>query len=258
VVVPIGPGAATLPAIQAKLNDTPAGGTPTYAALKSAQDYFTAGSGKDLTGEKYVLLATDGGPNGNNAPCQQATCTVNMDRNELGQDKINYCDAQIVADGPKSCLDEARTVEQLKTMASLGIKTFVIGIPGTEPYVATLDAMAEAGGSPSSTTSPKYFQVAAGGVVTGLEQTFRTITKGLIKSCHLQLSSEPPAPGLLNVYVDDQLVAYQPDGGADGWQLDSSTMPPTVVLIGAICSNVEANGASNVKVLYGCPTTTVN
>src|SRR6185295_7120061 len=169
IVVPVGSGTTTVPTILSKFDAMPSGGTPTAAALKAAADYFTTGSGKSLTGDKYVLLATDGGPNGNSSlTCDQTSCTVNMDRNETGG-ATNYCSASLVPDGPKSCLDEQASVAQLTAMATAGIKTFVVGIPGTDPYVATLDAMAVAGGAPASTTSPKYFAVSAAGGVAGLQ-----------------------------------------------------------------------------------------
>jgi hypothetical protein len=257
VVVPVGPGTTTLPDITAKLAIAPSGGTPTRAALQAAFEYFTTGTGKALAGEKYVLLATDGGPNGNTTPCQQATCTVNMDRSEMGGTFPNYCDAALVADGPKSCLDEAATVAQLTTMAAAGIKTFVVGIPGTEPYVATLDALAVAGGVPAAAASPKYFAVTAAGGVDGLKQVFDTITHQLIKSCNIQLQSAPPDPMKLNVYVDGKVV---PQAGADGWDLvttDASAFP-MVVLKGATCAAIEASGANNVQIVYGCKDTVIN
>ena len=91
IVVPVGSGTTTVPTILSKFDAMPSGGTPTAAALKAAADYFTTGTGKDLTGDKYVLLATDGGPNGNaSLTCNQMSCTVNMDRNETGG-ATNYC-----------------------------------------------------------------------------------------------------------------------------------------------------------------------
>jgi hypothetical protein len=250
IVVPVGPGTTTLPNIVAKLAAAPSGGTPTRAALQAASDYFTTGTGKALAGDKYVLLATDGGPNGNTTPCTQATCTVNMDSNKIGPSFMNFCDAALVPDGPKSCLDDKPTEALLTTMAAAGIKTFVVGIPGTEPYVETLDALAVAGGAPASATSPKYFAVTAAGGVDGLKQVFQTITQQLIKTCRLQLQSEPPDQMLLNVSVDGKTILF---GGADGWTLDSTTSPATVELKGATCANVEMNGANSIQILYGCP-----
>jgi hypothetical protein len=251
ILVPVGPGTTTVAPITAKLSLMPAGGTPTAAALKIASDYFTMGSGKSLPGDKYVLLATDGGPNGNTIACGASTCTTNMDRNQF---TINFCDEQAVPGASKSCLDEKATVDQLSAMAAAGIKTFVVGIPGTDPYISTLDAMAVAGGAPASMTSPKYFAVSAAGGVAGLQQAFESITKQLIKSCTLQLQSNPPDVSLLNVYIDGTVLPQQ---GPDGWQVDSSTTPPTIVLKGATCASIEANGANMINIQYGCPTVIV-
>jgi hypothetical protein len=251
IEVPVGPGTTTLPNIVAKLAPAPSGGTPTRAALQAASDYFTTGSGKALAGDKYVLLATDGGPNGNTTPCPQDKCTVNLDLNQIGASYMNYCDANLVADGPKSCLDDTPTQALLTTMAAAGIKTFVVGIPGSEPYANTLDAFAVAGGEvPVGAMSPKYFAVTAAGGVDGLKQVFETITHQLIKTCRLQLQSEPPDAMLLNVSVDGKTILY---GDADGWTLDSTTSPATVELKGATCANVEMNGANSIQILYGCP-----
>ncbi len=257
IEVPVGPGTTTLPTIVSKLAAPPSGGTPTRAALQAAYDYFTAGSGKALGGDKYVLLATDGGPNGNTTACLQATCTVNMDRNEFGGGFPNYCDANLVADGPKSCLDGSPTETLLKTMAAAGIKTFVVGIPGTEPYVATLDALAEAGGARAAAASPKYFAVTAAGGVDGLKQVFEFITHQLIKTCDIQLQSTPPDTNKLNVYIDGTVV---PQAGPDGWELKSSDASslPVVSLKGATCAAIEASGASKVQIVYGCRDTVIN
>jgi hypothetical protein len=219
--------------------------------LKAASDYFTTGSGKDLAGEKYVLLATDGGPNGNTLSCTAASCTTNIDRGSHPADP-NFCDPMY--EGTRSCLDETATTDQLAAMATAGIKTFVVGIPGSDLYVPTLDAMAVAGGVPASATTPKYYAVSAMGGVAGLQQVFESITKQLITSCRLQLQSNPPDLNLLNVYVDSQVI---PKPGADGWDLDTTTSPPTIVLKGATCANIEATGATHIAVQYGCPTVVV-
>src|SRR6185369_9103602 len=81
VVVPVQAGTKAAPLILAALDaNPPEGGTPTAAALARALAYYTTGAGKTLKGEKYVLLATDGGPNCNaDLTCAAATCTVNLD-----------------------------------------------------------------------------------------------------------------------------------------------------------------------------------
>jgi len=36
--------------------------------------------------------------------------------------------------------------------------------------------------------------------------------------------------------------------------LNTNTDPPTVVLQGATCARIEAQGVESVRVVYGCPT----
>src|SRR6266545_547658 len=254
ILVPVAIGTTSVPSILTTLSGVePSGGTPTAAALKAAADYFTVGAGKALAGDKYVLLATDGGPNGNATimSCAQSECTTNLDNNSLNGDAgtfPNLCDSGFA--GPMNCLDRAATVAQLSVMASAGLKTFVVGIASRspDPYQSTLDEMAVAGGVPASTASPKYYAVTAAGGVSGLETVFETITKQLIKTCRLQLQSQPPDKTLINVYVDGKVVAP----GTNGWSLDETTQPFTIVLQGTTCMTVESTGVSSVEVQYGC------
>jgi hypothetical protein len=88
--VGIGEGAAQ---VETVLDDTePGGGTPTAVALERALDYFTNGPGGDRSGEKYVLLATDGGPNCNaGLSCGADVCTANMDGRSCEDVPDNNC-----------------------------------------------------------------------------------------------------------------------------------------------------------------------
>jgi hypothetical protein len=45
-----------------------------------------------------------------------------------------------------------------------------------------------------------------------------------------------------------------PQQGADGWVLDLSTSPPTVVIKGVTCDQVQIEGAESAQIIYGCPT----
>jgi hypothetical protein len=258
IVLPVGPGTATVPEI-VKAFDTnqPAGGTPTAAALARAYDYFTAGAGKALTGDRYVLLATDGGPNCNaSLTCATAACTSNLDdpQRTCGPrmpdgSAANCCDAKI-PNGPSNCLDDAATAAQIARLTAAKVKTFVVGIAGTEAYAKSLDQFAVAGGVANPDAPPSYFAVTAAGGVAGLTAVFSAITTRLITTCRLQLQSNPPDTMQLNVSVDGALVP----SGPEGWQLDTSTSPPTIVLEGTTCSRVQVNGANSVQIVYGCPT----
>jgi hypothetical protein len=240
VNVGIDPTMDTVPAILEALDQTaPSGGTPTAAALSSAYEYFVNGDGAQLAGDRYVLLATDGGPNCNSDnTCDADTCTPNLD----GQCTANCCEG-----AGEFCLDDANVVAQIDALYAAGIPTFVIGIPGTEVYASYLDTFAQAGGA----TNPEgtYYAVEATGGVEALAQTFTDITTHLVRSCEVQLASEPPNMDLVNVAVDCQVVPWQ-DGA--GWEI-SPDDPTLLVLKGNTCSYITDQGAERVDVVYGCP-----
>ncbi len=248
ITVPIERGPSAFDRIMGAVDATsPGGATPTADALDRALRYFTTGAGRALSGDKYVLLATDGGPNCNTSlTCGADRCTTNIDGScPAGE---NCCDPSKTR---ISCLDDARVIAKLNALRGAGVRTFVVGIPGTEAYEASLDAFAEAGGFPNPTGPRKYYKVEAKGGVNALVGVFEQITGALITSCRLQLSSPPPNATLVNVYVDGVPV---PQSGPDGWDLDMSTNPPTIVLRGATCASIEGVGVRSISVTYGCPT----
>lgn len=253
ITVEVEDGTIAVPKIVKALDaSNPAGGTPTALALARAYDYFTAGAGKDLKGDNYILLATDGGPNCDaKLTCAAASCTTNLD-GDCSIPGGNCCDPMFGGNAAKErCLDDDATLAEIKKLASAHIQTFVVGIPGSETYASSLDAFAAAGGKTNPNAPPKYYAVSAAGGVTGLTSTLSLITKNVITSCLLQLGSEPPNPDELNVYVDSKLVKQ---AGPDGWKLDRTTTPPTIVLEGATCAKVQSQGAKDARVLYGCLT----
>ena len=259
VLVEVDDGTVTVPLITAGLGDVataPAGNTPTADALALAGRYFTVGPGSQREGEKVVLLALDGGPNCNaSETCDAADCTTNIDRSATDPsasacpiDPASCCGDGTDAELNKSCLDDQGTVDEVTQLATAGVSTFVVGIPGSAPYAALLDALAEAGGRAASTTSPKYFEVADAQQLT---DTLESITKQLVRSCEFQLEQGPPDPDKVNVYIDGEVV---PKDGADGWEYDNSTDPPTIVIKGQTCEDLIAQGAESVSFAFGCPT----
>jgi hypothetical protein len=249
--VAIASGAATDSAIKRALTDNaPAGATPTAAALARALDYFTKGDGKALIGRNYVLLATDGGPNCNSTlSCAAEACTVNMDG--ICPANTNCCDASLDPAGPSKCLDDDATVAVVQELAKAGVKTLVVGIPGTEAYQPTLDAVSLAGEAPNPNAPPSYFAIDAVGGAKTLSQVLTNITTGLITSCELNLSDDPPDYEKINVEIDGNTI---PEGSTDGWSLDTTNQPPTVMLEGATCAAVRKNGAQRLRITFGCPT----
>ena len=224
----------------------PGGGTPTAAALDAALAYFTTGAGKDLTGDRFVLLATDGGPNcgDSDATCAADHCTPNLD-GLCPSDQGNCCRGE-----GSYCLDDANVLQKIRALADASVPTFVIGIPGTESYAEYLDAFATAGGVPNPKKRPAYYAVSAEGGVEELTRTFRDITTHLIRSCDVDLGSVAPEKRLVNVAVDCEVVPSE-DGA--GWNI-SDEAPTTLSLAGDTCSRVKREGARRIDVVYGCPT----
>jgi hypothetical protein len=244
VQVPIEAGPGSVDGVMEALEATsPGGGTPTAAALEAALDYFTLGAGAALSGDRYVLLATDGGPNCNAGnTCDAETCTPNLDGD---------CPAGNCCDGEgQYCLDDAAVVEQLEALAAAGVPTFVVGIPGTEKYEDYLSSFAVAGGVPNPDGPPDYYAVSAAGGVEALTQTFVDITTHLVRSCEVELVEAPREKKLVNVAVDCEIVPFE-DGA--GWDI-SPDAPTTLVLAGDACKHLKREGARRVDVVYGCQT----
>jgi hypothetical protein len=253
VNVQIGTGAGSVDAILNVLDVTsPGGGTPTASALELAREYFTTGPGASLEGEKFVVLATDGGPNCNFeiSSCTAMTCTTNMDQQSNCTPDGNNC---CTGENTVSCLDNVETVKALEGLKAANIPTFVIGLPGTEQYASYLDSFAVAGGQTNpDPAGPKYFAVDAQQGVAGLTKVFTDITNQLVRSCDVTLTQEPPDPEKVNVAVNCEIVPQEGPNGV-GWTLQGSQ----VVLEGAACNFIQTQGADRVDVIFGCPTIVV-
>ncbi|HEX7671974.1 MAG TPA: VWA domain-containing protein, partial [Polyangiaceae bacterium] len=120
---------------------TPDGLTPTAASLGAIKAPLLA-----LSGKTYAFLLTDGAPNCNaDRACTAAECTVNIEGACPGGDAHNCCDPTYKLYDYRWCLDADPTVQAVTDLASAGIQTYVIGMPGTDDYANVLDRLAEAG-----------------------------------------------------------------------------------------------------------------
>ncbi len=270
VNVDIAPGAANLAAItDVALNQTPAGGTPTSKALQQAYAYFTQGNGKYLEGTRSIVLVTDGGPNCNGVlQCTAGTCTQNLDGRcgpGLGT-TLNCCDTSTAsgaaAQANLSCLDDVSTIAQIENLKAAGVATYVIGLPGSEPYAATLNSMANAGGvpNPAGTSSQSYYAVSASNSLQDLKTALSGILTSLVTSCDIWLNSTPTSASTVQVVKDCGLVPQlpgnkppPPDGGVlDGFYIDYSQSPAHLIFTGTYCSSPALVGASRLDVIEGC------
>jgi hypothetical protein len=266
VNIPIGSsatGEAAVRAIIQKVQDQkPAGGTPTAEALARAYEYYLTGDGKNLLGTRWVILATDGGPNCNQTlTCPAGSCTENMDgscpsgnccEDTSGANRYGYI-----------CLDDAATETAIDNLAKLGVKTFVVGIPGSEAYAAYLNQFATAGKVPNKgANGEQYYPVSAATALDDLTKAFESITTKLVTTCDIPLSVTPQVGASeINVAVDCTLVNAVPGGVApaadastvDGFYVDFTQDPAHLKFVGTSCAKVEA-GAHQVDIIAGCQT----
>lgn len=221
---------------------TPVGGTPVARALDSLMPRLAeAGSAT------YVFLVTDGGPNCNDAArCEIAACIPNIERARIDDgivcdESVNCCDGSVF--GPTSCLDTGGSLRAVQSLAASGVRTIVIGIPGSEAYSSLLAQLALAGGV-ARAESPHYYRVAD---AEALVQTVSALGATVALGCTIQLREPPPDAALVNLFFDGELI---PSDAEEGWTFRDET---TVEVHGAACSLLENGDVLQADVIAGCP-----
>jgi hypothetical protein len=222
----------------AAVGGPPNGGTPVAATLQNLEGKLSA-----LDGQTIVMLLTDGGPNCNDQlSCGIDECMPNIEG--VCEPTENCCDPSHPQGGPQLCIDDTATNDAISTLAALGIELYVIGITGSEIYEGVLNQMAVAAGTAQTNTPTQYFQVTD---LSTLSQVFADIAADAI-SCELPIADPPTEEGFTNVYLDCELVTFDP---AQGWDwVDEST----VRLNGASCNKLKSGQVVEVKIVTGCPT----
>jgi hypothetical protein len=221
---------------------SPRGATPIALALRGLASKLSS-AGPD----SYVFLLTDGGPNCNaEARCDIAECIPNIERVRLSngllcEDEVNCCHETLF--GTENCLDRDGSLEAVQMLAAAGVRTFVIGIPGSEAYAHLLDELALAGGVARS-ESPHYYRVADADALTA---TVSALGTTIALGCTIELTSPPPNPALVNLFFDGQLVPADP---VDGWTFANDS---TVVVTGAACELLQTGQVLQADVIAGCP-----
>jgi hypothetical protein len=218
------------------------GATPTAASVAAIKPTLVA-----LSGKTYAFLLTDGAPNcSDGAPCSAAECTVNLDQQCPLPNGANCCDPAFGQTNYSSCLDADASVQAVSDLASAGIHTFVVGMPGTDAYAALLDRLAEAGQT-ARPSKPEYYPVQSS---TELTATLRQIGLSVAISCDIPLEAAPPDPSLVNVYFGKDLVLLD---DTDGWIWVGAD---TVRVVGKHCDDLKNGNVLQVQVVAGCPSHT--
>jgi hypothetical protein len=222
----------------------PDGGTPVSPTLRALSPTLQA-----LEGDTYLVLATDGAPNCNpEASCGPDECELNLGGAVLGgrpcNDSFNCCDPLRVEDGQLSCVDTDESERVVSELAAQGIKTYVIGLPGSEIFSTVLDRLAIAGQT-ARDALPRFFPASNS---DELAASLRAIGVSIVASCDVTLAAAPPDRGLVNVYLDQDVV---PLDAADGW---AWTTDASIELRGEACAQLERGDVVQVQVVAGCPT----
>ncbi len=224
------------------------GGTPTAATLEAILPTVTA-----LEGQTFVVLLTDGAPNCSlEAHCGVDECMPNIE-GQLNPDGIactpdfNCCDPEQTnrALAQINCVDRDDSIAAVEALAAAGVKTYVIGVPGSEYYADLLDQLATAGGTAREGEKTLYYSVSDSQT---LSTVLKTIGTSVATSCDITLQHGSNIdPTTINVYFDATLIPSSTD---NGWTFES----PTISLHGDACDQVLNGEVVQVQVVAGCPT----
>jgi len=232
VLVPVGEGAGA--SIASTLTGlTTCGGTPIALSLQSAGAYLdTLADGHP----KYVLLATDGGPNCN-AALDGSTCICT---NPIGGCAINN----------ENCLDHERTYDVLDALCSRGIETFVLGMGGAADWDWVMAAMAAHG-----CTGDAY----AADDLTGITDVLNAIA-GEVATCQFELTcADIPDANKVNFFYEPGHTPIPRDTGrTSGWDwidpCDAGDVTGMVEFFGVDCENILTGAVESISAEFGCPT----
>jgi len=223
--------------VMALRNKMPNGNTPTHDAYLFALQTVKAST---LPGSKYVVLVTDGAP----------TFSLGCVGNGMGE-----VDASPIVQ------------EAANALKNDGIKTFVIGSPGSETARGSLSQMATQGGTPlanCSDSGPNYCHfdmTTTTDLSASLNEAFKSITGQVVSSCNYAV---PTVSGssmidLKQISVnftsgsgDKRRIAQDPSTTEcnTGWQLSADKKQ--ITLCPDMCDTVKNDMGSKVDVVFGC------
>lgn len=220
---------------------SPNGSTPlvgaTLLAYKYLQNAALAGS---ISGNSYVVLITDGE--------QSESCS-----------DPKYCsDAQ-------ACSELLIQQAEVAARPEVNIRTFVVGVPGSERGSTVLSRLAKAGGTAPKDCNPEldscHFDISREpNLESALQQALQQIA-GQTFTCELDLPEGAsadlarvnvvftPHEGPARVIPRDLSVPC--NAGADGWQFDHAKQ--LLHLCGNSCTAVRADRGGRIDVVLGCP-----
>jgi Mg-chelatase subunit ChlD len=223
------------------LNVRPGGATPLVGATILAYQHIQREAVADqLRGNKFVVLLTDG----------------------KQSDECSYPSRCTDADSCTRLLIESEVPKAAGEGAS--IRTFVLGVPGSELDRRTLSQIAFAGGTARPNCDPEldcHYDVTRGDFSAELELAFRDILQQT-RTCDIPAPPEQlgnlSEVNLLYRSTGDEVVRLVPqdmsaecDAGARGWQPVEGG--GSIRLCGAFCDLIKADPGLELELVIGCP-----
>jgi hypothetical protein len=154
----------------------------------------------------------------------------------------------ILTDGAPTCTTGTNAILMpVQAMASRGIKTYAVGLPGSQAASTLLNAIAAAGGSGMYLTPSDP---------AALQAALAQIASSTIDQCTVTLDPPPADPTQVHLIVTDAadpngVEIMQTNGTGDGWTLAPDGK--TATLTGAVCDKAKNGGYSSIQFVYGCP-----
>lgn len=223
----------------------PNGSTPLVGATLLAYKYLHQSAGQEggISGNSYVVLITDG------------------EQSEACSDPMYCSDAQ-------SCSELLIQQAAVAARGDINIRTFVVGVPGSEHGSTVLSRLAKAGGTAPKDCDPLvdscHFDISReDNLESALQQALQRIA-GQTFTCELALPTPKdgsavdlthvnvvftPSAGPAQVIPQDLSAACE--AGSQGWQFDEAQQ--LIRLCGRSCSTVRADRAGRIDVVLGCP-----
>jgi hypothetical protein len=242
------PGPGNVDRLLAFFDSTgPDGGTPTAAALEEVRSYFERRP--TLNVPRFVILATDGGPNCNPSPTPpppMCVCT-----GQPGQCNPAEPPVGVGEYAAYNCLDENPTLNVIERLFDeLGIPVYVIGIDDpTRPDLATvLDRMAIEGGRPRDEDlgGRRFYSVRRPADLRG---ALTTITES-ISNCVFEVSPPPTADATVSVTIDGLRVPRDRTR-TEGWDFTTPERDE-LTLFGGACERATRT-EGEVLAIVECP-----
>ncbi len=235
-------------------NVKPAGGTPIIGAVVTGYEYLH--QVVQARGNRFVVLITDG----------SESCLPGTDAGHT-----------TYADYPGTPADPVGDLfnKEVPNALAVNIRTFVIGVPGSETNRGFLSQLAFAGGTPSSPTCDHTNNPAPGNAChldmsgstesnlgSTLAAALQSITGTAALTCQFDVPTDASGTintSLLNVnYISGSTKANTDLGrddtcsGTNGWQFKDST-DTQIQLCPDVCNTVLHDQGAQVIVTEGCP-----